>query len=71
VTVSTLKQSKQGRMNTVDDIQKDMSHLVSVCVETIWFATIGMTHFIQNGCLSGVGIADDQDSKALNGLFEC
>ncbi len=57
-------------MNTVNDIQKDMSHLVSVRVETIWFATFGMAHFIENGCLSGVGIADDQDSKALNGLFE-
>jgi hypothetical protein len=47
-----------------------MSHLVSLRVETIWFAAFGMTHFIQNGCLSGVGIADDQDSKVLNGLFE-
>jgi hypothetical protein len=46
-----------------------MSHLVSVHVETFWFATLGMAHLIQNGCLSGIGIADDQDSKALNGLF--
>ena len=47
-----------------------MSHFVSVHVETIWFETVGMADFIENGCLSGIGIADDQDSKALNGLFE-
>ena len=47
-----------------------MSHLVSVLVEMSWFATSGMAHFIQNGCLSGVGIAYDQDSKTLNGLLD-
>jgi hypothetical protein len=47
-----------------------MPHLVSLVVKIDWFATLCMAHLLQNGCLSGVGVTDDQNPKALDGLFE-
>ena len=46
-----------------------VAHLVTLRIETVWLAAPRMTHLIQNGCLSGVGVADDQDSEALGALF--
>jgi hypothetical protein len=39
-------------------------------IGTNWFTTPGMAYLLQNGCLPGVGVADDQDSKALNSLLK-
>ena len=47
-----------------------MPHHISLVVEIDWFATPCMAHLLQNGCLSGIGITDDQDPKALGALFE-
>jgi hypothetical protein len=47
-----------------------MPHLVSGVVEIDWFATLRMAHLLQNSCLSSVGVADDQNPKALDALFE-
>jgi len=52
---------RHGRLS-----HKHKTHLVTVLVETIRFAIFGMAHLVQNGCLSGVGVADDQDSKMLD-----
>ena len=49
--------------------RKGGTHRITISIETFWFATTGMTHLLQNGCLSSVGIADDQDSKAFNSLL--
>jgi len=44
--------------------------LVSRGVEINWFATPGVTHFVQNCGLPGVGVADDQNPKALEALVK-
>jgi hypothetical protein len=42
-----------------------MPHLI----EIDWFATLCMADLLQNGCLSGVGVADDQNPKVLDALL--
>ena len=45
-----------------------MPHLVSLVVEIDWVATPCMAHSLQDGGLPGVGVADDQNAKALGAL---
>jgi hypothetical protein len=70
--VSTLQQSKQGRMNTKPwrHLEKQVTYRFTISIETNRFTTLGMAHLLQNGCLPGVGVTDDQDSKVLNILLE-
>jgi hypothetical protein len=74
LTLSTLNRSKPGNKKQskppLAELQMGMPHLVSLVVEIDWFATLCMAHLLQNGCLSGVGVTDDQNPKALDGLFE-
>jgi hypothetical protein len=47
-----------------------MPHLISLVIEIDWVETLCMAHSPQNGGLPGVGVADDQNTKALDALTE-
>jgi hypothetical protein len=47
-----------------------MPHLVPFVIEINRLETLCMAHLLQNGGFSGVGVANNQNSKALGVLFE-
>lgn len=49
-----------------------MTHLklFTLDVEIDWFTTLGMANLVQDGCLSSIGVADDQNPKVLDALVE-